>query len=88
MIAQLTAIAVIEDATARLHIVPCCHETVWIDRRSARDVAEERLREIARRDFRNVGDGLRDHRGVQIDDGAISVEIEMQGELAQSFVPS
>jgi hypothetical protein len=89
VIAQLTAIAVIEGAGEHPQTVPCCHETVWIDRETARGAVEERLREIARRDFRTVGDGLRDHRGVQLDadNDAITVEIDIEAALAAHFTP-
>lgn len=65
VIAQLTAIA-IEGADENPQTLPCCHETVWIDRQTARAGVEERLRQIARRDFKTIGDGLRDHHGVQL----------------------
>ncbi len=87
VLAELTAVAVIErpdDECSRP--LACCHETVWLDRHSARDNVKERLRKIAARDFKTVGDGLRDHHGVAIE-GTITVDLELEADLAARFAP-
>ena len=87
VLAELTAVAVIErpdDEHSRR--LACCHETVWLDRHSAQDDVKERLRTIAARDFKTVGDGLRDHHGVAIE-GTITVDVELEADLAARFAP-
>ncbi len=87
VLAELTAVAVIErpdDQYSRR--LACCHETVWLDRHSAQDNVKERLRQIAARDFKTVGDGLRDHHGVAIE-GTITVDLELKADLAARFAP-
>lgn len=89
VIAELTVTAVIEGANDGSQTLPCGHETVWIDRQTARAAAEERLRQVARRDFKSVGEGLRDHSGVELGDraSAIAVDVSIEAALAQRLEP-
>ena len=88
VIAELTAVAVIEHlGDQRPHTLACCHETVWLDRQTAWPVIEERLRQIARRDFQAIADGLRDQHGVTAR-GQVAVDIQLDAELARLLAPS
>lgn len=85
VIAELTADVVIERPDdERPRRLACCHETVWLDRQVAQEVIEERLRQIARRDFKTFGDGLRDHHGVALQ-ATIAVDVQLEVDLAAQF---
>ena len=87
VIAELTVVAVIEHlGDQRPHTLACCHETVWLDRQTTWPVIEERLRQIARRDFQTIADGLRDQHGVT-PRGQVAVDIQLDADLARLLAP-
>jgi hypothetical protein len=82
----LTAFAVIDGEGASSEPLCFCHEVVWIDRPVAPAAFQERLREVAHRDFRTVGPRLRD-RGIQLSasEDAIAVQLVIDSTLAGSL---
>lgn len=79
LIVALTARALIDDRRAGpQRAAPChyCHEAVWVSRATAPRALFERLRALARRDFKTVAAALRD-RGVQLGPGEQQITVEL-----------